>query len=101
MRSSLLFAREFEQAVPLFVDPGLRFLDHPLVAGLEHVLEAALQTEKFLDRELLLPVLGVRESYLAAAFAQMREQFGDIEGYAREGLGLSAGDERRLRELFL
>ena len=28
MRSSLLFAREFEQAVPLFVDPGLRFLDH-------------------------------------------------------------------------
>ena len=70
-----------------------------LLPALEPVLQRA--EAQGVERELLLPVLGVRESYLAAAFAQMREQFGSIQEYAHEGLGLSAGDERRLRELFL
>ncbi|SDL37405.1 tyrosine-protein phosphatase [Microbacterium azadirachtae] len=70
-----------------------------LLPALEPVLRRA-ETQG-VDRELLLPVLGVRESYLAAAFTQMRNQFGSIHGYAREGLGLSADDEQRLRELFL
>ncbi len=70
-----------------------------LLPALEPVLQRA--EAQGVDRELLLPVLGVRESYLAAAFTQMREQFGGIQGYAREGLGLSARDERRLRELYL
>lgn len=52
------------------------------------------------DRELLLPVFGVRENYLAAAFAQMHEQFGGIQEYASAGLGLSARDQNRLRVMF-
>ncbi|MFB7845175.1 tyrosine-protein phosphatase [Microbacterium sp. NPDC056052] len=70
-----------------------------LLPALEPVLQRA-ETQG-VDRDVLLPVLGVRESYLAAAFTQMREQFGSIQGYAREGLGLSTRDERRLRETFL
>ena len=52
-----------------------------------------------IDREVLLPVLGVRESYLAAALESMNEQFGGIQGYASQGLGLSAADVRRLQVL--
>ena len=52
------------------------------------------------DREVLLPVLGVRENYLHAAFAQLDEQFGSIESYAQDGLGLTASDIERFRQLF-
>lgn len=51
------------------------------------------------DREALMPIVGVRESYLDAAFAQMREQFGTIERYATEGLGLRAEDLAQLQKL--
>lgn len=50
-----------------------------------------------LSREDLLPVLGVRESYLAAAFEQMREQFGSIEEYALHGLGVASTEVTALR----
>lgn len=53
------------------------------------------------DRALLLPVVGVQESYLAAAFAQVEEQYGGIVNYAYDGLGLSAADHRRLQDLLL
>ncbi|MGA1838817.1 tyrosine-protein phosphatase [Herbiconiux sp. 11R-BC] len=69
-----------------------------LLPALEPVL---LRAESLgVDREVLLPVLGVRDSYLQAAFAQMREQFGTIDGYLTDGLGLTAGDIDRLRHLF-
>lgn len=69
-----------------------------LLPALEPILQ---QVEAHgVDREVLMPVLGVRESYLDAAFTQMREQFGTIEGYATEGLGLSPDDLTRLRALF-
>jgi len=42
------------------------------------------------DPELLLPVLGVRESYLDAAFEEVETRFGTIEGYFDTGLGLDA-----------
>lgn len=51
-----------------------------------------------LSRESLLPVLGVRESYLTAAFEQMRAQFGSVEDYSVVGLGLSSGELAALRE---
>lgn len=55
--------------------------------------------EHGISRELMLPVLGVQASYLDAAFAQMREQFGTFERYACEGLGLTSEqlDELRAR----
>lgn len=58
-----------------------------LLPALEPVLAQA--EEAGLARELLLPVLGVRESYLDAALEQMRADFGTIRDYALDGLGLT------------
>jgi protein-tyrosine phosphatase len=69
-----------------------------LLPALEPVLQHA--EVQGVDRELLLPVLGVQESYLTAAFAQMREQYGDIRRYADEGLGLTITDQDRLHQMF-
>ncbi|WP_291794759.1 tyrosine-protein phosphatase [Brevibacterium sp.] len=51
--------------------------------------------------EMLRPVLGVREEYLVTALAEADARFGGIEGYVREGLGLSEDELTRLRSLFL
>ena len=47
--------------------------------------------------DLLLPVLGVRESYLDAALDQVDSRFGSIEGYFTTGLGLNSGTLDALR----
>lgn len=49
-------------------------------------------------RAALLPVLGVQRNYLDAAFAQVTEQFGSVERYATEGLGLLPVQLSDLRE---
>ncbi len=49
------------------------------------------------DPALLLPVLGVQESYLEAAVEEMHASFGTIEEYAVTGLGLSADTLTALR----
>ena len=50
-----------------------------------------------LPREALVAAFGVRESYIEAAFAAMREAYGDVEGYFERGLGLGPDDQARLR----
>ncbi|KAM9862363.1 tyrosine-protein phosphatase [Leucobacter sp. BZR 635] len=57
-----------------------------LLPALEPVF-AALEAQG-VSRATVMPVLGVRESYLDAAFGQVREQYGDVARYATEGLGL-------------
>jgi protein-tyrosine phosphatase len=42
------------------------------------------------DPALLAPVVGVQASYLDAARTEMESQFGDIETYFSNGLGLSS-----------
>lgn len=49
-------------------------------------------------RELLVPVLGVDRSYLDEAFAVMRAEFGTIEAYFAEGLGIAHDEQGMLRE---
>jgi len=51
--------------------------------------------------DLWLPVLGVEREYLETAFAEMRAQYGDIEGYLQDGLGINAADRQALRNRFL
>lgn len=68
-----------------------------LLPALEPVLQQA--EAHGVEREALMPVLGVRESYLAAAFEQMREQFGSINEYAADGLELRSEHLHRLRAL--
>lgn len=53
------------------------------------------------DPELLVPVLGVREEYLDTALDEARARFGGIDGYVREGLGLSDDELGRLSETLL
>ncbi|MDF2509580.1 MAG: protein tyrosine phosphatase [Microbacterium sp.] len=66
-----------------------------LLPALEPVLQQA--ESHGVEREALMPVLGVRESYLAASFRQMHDQFGSIDEYATDGLGLSSEQQHRLR----
>ena len=54
-----------------------------------------------IDPELLRPVLLVHESVLAAAYDEMRERFGTIEGYFTAGLGLDPARLLALRERFV
>jgi protein-tyrosine phosphatase len=49
------------------------------------------------DPALLMPVLGVQESYLEAALEQMHASFGTVEEYAVRGLGLAPATLTALR----
>jgi protein-tyrosine phosphatase len=53
------------------------------------------------DPEVLRPVLGVRAAYLEDARAQMAAQYGSVQGYFDEALGLDAASQRELRALLL
>jgi protein-tyrosine phosphatase len=50
------------------------------------------------EKEILLSILGVREEYLEASFQEMRDQFGNIETYFSEGLGIDSAMQEALRE---
>jgi protein-tyrosine phosphatase len=50
------------------------------------------------DPALLMPVLGVQESYLRAALDQVATDHGTLEGYLTVGLGLSPATLEALRE---
>ncbi len=53
------------------------------------------------DPELLRPLVAVAPEYLAAALAEMRQQFGTIEGYFSAGLEIDAGAQKALRDVFV
>jgi len=53
------------------------------------------------DPELLMPVFGVRKEYLEAALDEMRKQFGTIEGYFTDGLGLDEDTIQAIRAAFI
>ncbi|GHJ41869.1 tyrosine-protein phosphatase [Streptomyces sp. TS71-3] len=48
--------------------------------------------------ELLSPLFDARTEYLAAAFDEIEQQWGDVEGYLANGLGLTPEQRERLRE---
>lgn len=50
------------------------------------------------DPDLLIPLLGVDESYLAAARTEVRTRFGDMSSYLSEGLGLGEPDRAAIRD---
>ena len=51
--------------------------------------------------EALAMMFGVKEEYLAAAFAAIEEEYGSFENYIEHGLGISAEDIARIREFYL
>lgn len=48
--------------------------------------------------ELLRPVLGVQPAYLEAAFHEAGRNFGSMEGYLTDGLGLDSAAQEHLRQ---
>lgn len=52
-------------------------------------------------RELLRPLFEARVEYLRTAFATIEEQWGSVDRYLEEGLGLTAERRARLRERLL
>jgi protein-tyrosine phosphatase len=46
-------------------------------------------------------ILGVKREYLEAAFDEMQTQYGSIENYFSEGLGIDAAHQKALRDLYL
>ena len=53
------------------------------------------------DPEKIRPLLGVERSFIGAALDQMKAEYGSIDNYFRQGLGLSDNELLRLREKFL
>ena len=53
------------------------------------------------QREALAVIMGVQPEYLQAAFAAMDKIYGSFDGYLSKGLGVTAQDVQRLRELYL
>ncbi len=53
------------------------------------------------ERSIPLAVLGVKSEYLEASFDDMHKQYGSIEQYFSEGLGIDAAAQQALRERFL
>jgi protein-tyrosine phosphatase len=47
------------------------------------------------------PLLEARKEYLEAAFNQIRNDYGTVDDYAREGLGFSDEDRLRLNQALL
>ena len=46
-------------------------------------------------------VVRMRKEYLETAFDEMEKQYGTIENYFSEGLGIDADQQQALRELYL
>jgi protein-tyrosine phosphatase len=53
------------------------------------------------EPELLVPLLEVREDYLAAAYDQVARDFGDVDGFLTRGLGLTASTRAALADALL
>ena len=53
------------------------------------------------DPSIPLAILGVKKEYLDAAFDEVETQYGSIEKYFSEGLGIDTAQQKALRNLYL
>jgi len=53
------------------------------------------------DPEIPAAILGVKREYLEAAFDEMETEYGTIENYFAEGLGIEADQQQAIREIYL
>lgn len=53
------------------------------------------------DKNIPLAILGVRKEYLDAAFDEMQKEYGSVEKYFSEGLGIDSTQQKSLRDLYL
>ncbi|MEZ4282309.1 MAG: tyrosine-protein phosphatase [Myxococcota bacterium] len=50
---------------------------------------------------ILAPLIGVREEYIHASFEAVRQEWGDFDGYLRDGLGITDAEREGLRRNLL
>jgi len=62
---------------------------------------ASKKAGREIDEEAVLPLIGVKESFLDAAFTKMADEFGSVDQYLNKGMGLNAARIERLRDRFL
>jgi protein-tyrosine phosphatase len=67
----------------------------------EHTEETLAQTAAIIDPALLEPVLGVDATYLQASFDTVATEYGSIDAYFTEGLGLDQATLDQLEKEFL
>ena len=68
----------------------------------EQILDRTRRSsDRELWSELLRPVIEVRLSYVEASFEAVHTEWGGIEGYLREGLGIADAQREQLRENLL
>ena len=67
----------------------------------EQIIEQASTTGNEFWHEALQPLIGVREEYIQASFDAVREDWGDFEGYLREGLGVTDAEREAIRKNLL
>ena len=53
------------------------------------------------EESIPLAILGVKQEYLESAFDEMETQYGSIENYFAEGLGIDAEQQQAIREIYL
>lgn len=53
------------------------------------------------DPEIIRAILGVKKEYLEAAFDEMQTRYGTIEKYFSDGLGITADEQKAIRNLYL
>jgi protein-tyrosine phosphatase len=53
------------------------------------------------DPSIPQELLGVKTEYLQSAFAEVKAQYGSIEGYFEKGLGIDKAGQKQLRDRFL
>lgn len=70
-----------------------------LIPALQSIFDAFAQAGG--DPAVLRPVLGVDRGYLERAFAAMEQQYGSIEAYLADGLGIDADQQQDLRDTYL
>jgi protein-tyrosine phosphatase len=70
-------------------------------SGTTAVMNAMRARGMAVDPAELLPVFEAREEYLAAAYGEVAERFGDLAGYVRDGLGLTGEELDTLRRLLV
>ena len=75
-----------------------QFLAQRIAEGTARIQSA---TTADLDPEVLAQVIGVSASSLKGAFAEMEIQYGSIEGYIRDGLGIDEATRARLEQVLL
>jgi protein-tyrosine phosphatase len=69
----------------------------------EEVMEDYLRSNEYLfsAHQTTTPINSVKAEYLNAAFDEMKKEYGTIENYFSEGLGIDAAGQKALRDLLL